>query len=335
MPDGPVPRAVVQQNYYDFGIIGVGDEHSHTFTIRNEGEAPLELRQGETTCTCTIGSLEREQLPPGDSATVTLQWTADKEHQVFRQGATVWTNDPEKPELRFIVSGRVEPLYHLTPQVSWSLGQINNRVETIVTGKIFSRARDSFELNDIIVSDPQFYEARWAPLEAPELQRLEARSGYALTAKVKPGLPQGQFRGALTLMTDFDEELQPALMIEGYVPGRIRIVGSGWSPRKNRLILGTFASSEGKQAHLLIYAQDEGETDFRILDHFADYDSLEIGIEEEQVAEEDQHLFRVTFTIPPSQRVEIRRKEEAIPVTLVTNDTEIPEIKFTVSFVAY
>ncbi len=334
VPSGPQPSATVDHNLYDFGIIGVGDEQSHTFTIRNRGEAPLRLRDVETTCTCTLGSLESDTVQPGEEATVTLEWVAAEPHKMFRQGASISTNDPRKPELRFIVSGTVEPLYHLTPQVAWPLGQISNKATTAVTGAIYSRVRESFELHQIVSSDSNFFEACWAPLEASELQRLQAKCGYSIRASVKPGLPEGGFRGALTLMTDFEEELKPALLLEGFVPGRIRIMGPGWSPEKNRLILGTFAARDGKQANLAISAQSRADTEFRILEHSVEHNKLQLECEHETIAE-DQEIIRLAFTLPPSEQGELCRHDEAIPVTLTTNDPEFPQIEFTVSFVTY
>ena len=44
-PTAPWPKAVMDETEFDFGRMEVGEEQSHTFTIRNEGEAPLVIKQ--------------------------------------------------------------------------------------------------------------------------------------------------------------------------------------------------------------------------------------------------------------------------------------------------
>src|SRR5579859_1602904 len=51
---GPQPKAVIDQTEFDFGRMEVGEERQHEFTISNEGQAPLVLKKGKTTCQCTI-----------------------------------------------------------------------------------------------------------------------------------------------------------------------------------------------------------------------------------------------------------------------------------------
>src|SRR5215471_18780121 len=50
---GPLfPKAVIAETEINFGRMEVGEERAHEFVIRNEGEAPLLIRKGPTTCQC-------------------------------------------------------------------------------------------------------------------------------------------------------------------------------------------------------------------------------------------------------------------------------------------
>src|SRR5436305_6362618 len=55
--DGPQPRAVLDKTEHNFGKKGQQGVGRYSFTIRNEGEIPLELRKGETSCKCTLSGL--------------------------------------------------------------------------------------------------------------------------------------------------------------------------------------------------------------------------------------------------------------------------------------
>jgi hypothetical protein len=334
---GPAPRVVVDETTFDFGEMALGEQQSHAFVINNAGDAPLALTPGETTCKCTLGTVEETLLPPGESTTVTLEWKPEAPARKFRQGATILTNDPRRPKLFFSVTGRVEDLFELIPEHTWELGQIDSSRETVVSGRIFSRVRDEFTIHEITSSDPGLLEGRFEPLPAEELQRHEAKCGYLLTAVLKPGLRPGAYRGSLTFKTDLGQELDPALLVEGFVPGAIRIIGPNWSPDQMHLRLGKFRASEGKRAALLIHILDrEKFRDFKILEHFVDHPHLTLTVEEVTGTATDEHrALRLEFAVPPGAPDSLRPPENAVKVTLVTNDTELPEIELKVSFVTY
>ena len=56
------PRAVVDRPLRQLGVIDTPEQFVDTFLICNEGNAPLELAQGPSTCKCTV-----TELPPGRS----------------------------------------------------------------------------------------------------------------------------------------------------------------------------------------------------------------------------------------------------------------------------
>ena len=51
------PKAVVDRQDWDLGIIESPEEFAHAFIIRNEGDLPLKLSRGPSTCSCTVGNL--------------------------------------------------------------------------------------------------------------------------------------------------------------------------------------------------------------------------------------------------------------------------------------
>ncbi|MBM4092928.1 MAG: DUF1573 domain-containing protein, partial [Planctomycetes bacterium] len=61
----PGPRVRVDNPTHDFGRMDPLTERSHTFVIRNIGDAPLRLEQGPTTCKCTLSGLSNRHVLPG------------------------------------------------------------------------------------------------------------------------------------------------------------------------------------------------------------------------------------------------------------------------------
>src|SRR5687767_3196483 len=60
---------------YNFGQMDRHAKGEHTFVIRNVGSTPIGLKQGQTTCKCTISEMKDGELKPGDSIPIKLMWT--------------------------------------------------------------------------------------------------------------------------------------------------------------------------------------------------------------------------------------------------------------------
>lgn len=59
-----------------FGDIFQGDVVKHTFTFKNEGEAPLVLTNVATTCGCTAPEWTREPVMPGEDGKVVVSFNS-------------------------------------------------------------------------------------------------------------------------------------------------------------------------------------------------------------------------------------------------------------------
>src|SRR4030095_11179359 len=101
------PRAVViDGERHDFGTMDRFAKGSHTFRVRNEGPAPLELALGHTTCKCTVGNLTTSRLAPGEGTDVKLDWQVKTGDEMFEQSAELITNDPHHNPIRLVIYGK-------------------------------------------------------------------------------------------------------------------------------------------------------------------------------------------------------------------------------------
>ena len=91
---------------YQFGFIDRNSKMNHTFEIRNDGDAPLTVRKKGTSCKCTSAGLDKDQLLPGETAKITLEWTGKGMTEFFEQYAEYETNDIRRPTVKFVVAGR-------------------------------------------------------------------------------------------------------------------------------------------------------------------------------------------------------------------------------------
>ena len=105
---GPQARARVDEPEYKFDKMQRGTSRSHTFLVHNDGDLPLQLETGETSCKCTEFAAAANVVPPGESAEVKLEWAAKVLAGPFRQTALLRTpNDPRQSEIVLSVVGEV------------------------------------------------------------------------------------------------------------------------------------------------------------------------------------------------------------------------------------
>src|SRR5690606_1091071 len=54
-----LPEFRIDATSYDFGVMERGSSKSHTFKVTNDGQGPLQIAVGATSCKCTSRSEER------------------------------------------------------------------------------------------------------------------------------------------------------------------------------------------------------------------------------------------------------------------------------------
>ena len=88
-PDAPAPKVVVNQSRYDFNTLDLASAGSHEFVFSNAGKAPLKLAAGQTSCRCTMSSIEEKEIPPGGSTKVKITWKSNDRPGPFEQTAKI------------------------------------------------------------------------------------------------------------------------------------------------------------------------------------------------------------------------------------------------------
>ncbi|MGA7579369.1 MAG: DUF1573 domain-containing protein [Desulfobaccales bacterium] len=108
------PRAVLTETSHDFGQIFEDRELTHTFVIRNTGQAPLEILDVHPECACTVPSYDKT-IPPGGQGEITLSIKPYSVIHQFHKDTTVTTNDPENREFHLVLTGNALPFIEIEP----------------------------------------------------------------------------------------------------------------------------------------------------------------------------------------------------------------------------
>ncbi len=251
------PKVVVSETEFEFGRMEPLTSGTHAFEIRNEGSAPLKLRVKDTSCKCTLGSLEDDEIPPGGKTQVMMEWNTGNKFAHYRQWAQIATNDPDNITLTFYISGTVRQEIRFEP-------------EEIVFGEIYpgdtvqrevlvcSDQLNEFELENVVTTHPGFV-AAVQPATAEQLAAAKAIRGFVVKLTSNEEVPHGSFLESLRLnikRQPTDDDPQPhELSIVGSVKGRLSITGTAINA-VGQVEFGTLGYGQGAIAKMKLKVRD-------------------------------------------------------------------------------
>jgi hypothetical protein len=256
-PDRIGPRvSIVDGTDYDFGVGQRQSAMHRSFVFRNEGDEPLQLTQGPTTCKCTLSELKTGDVPPGGTTEVRLDWKLVTEGEQFRQTADIHTNDPRQPTVTLTIHGIVTDLLRLEP------GDVVLSNVPANEGATTTLHLLGFDIQDLQVLSHEytnqetasFFSLDWRPATKDELRGKSGASiGLVGTLTVKPGLPLGPINQTIQLQTNVPKADKLELAISGSVVSDISIVGpSLFSEKQSTVVFGGVEQSRGAKTTLRI-----------------------------------------------------------------------------------
>ncbi|MDX1967736.1 MAG: DUF1573 domain-containing protein [Planctomycetaceae bacterium] len=331
---GPYPKAVVDETTYDFGAMLHGGQGEHVFTIRNEGQADLEViaRKEDTTCSCTFGELsDNGKIPPGKSVDVTLKWQVKFNTPTFRHRAVVRTNDPEYKEVELTITGKVEEPLILKPGSPWSVGEMVSDEPSVLEGVLISKLVDAFEIKEV-KAESGVATVETTPLSAEELATNEAKSGYKITATIKPTVPVGVVSDNVKITTDIEKGGTFDIVISGTRPGPVELLGPSYTASGSAIRLGEFPASEGKSAVISIFVRNFDE-EFQLLGTEQTFNSVQVEMSKDPKATGKVQRYLLKVTVPPgAPQDRLRKKSEKI--NLLFNHPQAEKVRIYVEFLA-
>lgn len=319
----------------DFGF-GSGQRNgsmSHTFQIRNDGDEPLHLEKGATSCKCTLSDLKKNELPPGETADVRLDWKLITMGEQFRQTAEIKTNDPQQPTVVLAVHGTVVDVVRLDPPALTFSGVAVNE------GAAATVHAYGFKIEDLQIvktefSNPDtasFFDLTWRTATADELQNQKgATCGLLGTLTVKPGLPLGAINQTIQLTTNVAQADKLELSVTGSVISDISIVGpSQFSEKRNVLAFATVLRDQGAKATLRILVKGPNRAGVKLTVEKVDPDDvLDAKLDAPQEINAGAvYMHALDIEIPAGSRLINRMGTEQAKMGQIIIGTTHPDIK--------
>ncbi|HEV3025803.1 MAG TPA: DUF1573 domain-containing protein [Pirellulales bacterium] len=253
------PVAQIDELVYDFDRVkNKTMDLRHNFVIRNTGNATLEVTNPVPSCKlCVFVDSLPEPIPPGASGELAIRWNVELyDDDTFRRSVTVRTTDPERPEVVFVITGKVVQPLVVTPR-ELELSRVPSGSPITVKVRLDAYFVDDLQLRDIKCLDEDtaaYFDVEAAPVDSADLAP-SARSGAELVITVKPGLPLGRFQQRIRLATNVEENPEVTIPVAGTVKGDVGFAGTRWDEPRAVLRLGAVKKSQNVKEKVTLYVR--------------------------------------------------------------------------------
>ncbi|MBJ6724430.1 DUF1573 domain-containing protein [Geomesophilobacter sediminis] len=126
------PEYSVDHGSYNFGTVTQGKKVQHSFTIKNNGDATLQIKQLTASCGCTAATPSASSIAPGKSAEIKVVFDSTNFSGKVQKTVAMTTNAGKNPNYTFTMEGIVAEELQATPR-QISLGTMKAGVPREVT----------------------------------------------------------------------------------------------------------------------------------------------------------------------------------------------------------
>jgi len=168
------PKAQVPETTFDFGEIFEDRELTHTFVIKNIGDALLEIKDIDSDCACTAADSDR-RIPPGSQGRIKLTIAPYSVLRQFAKKTKVFFNDPDHSEVVLTMQGYGKPFIEIQPShIIRFRGKPGEELRDQV--RFISHLPDYWEIKEFKTNIPQFIDVIVKAEEPGRIYVVEVRN---------------------------------------------------------------------------------------------------------------------------------------------------------------
>ena len=244
----PKPHMAFEELNYDFGIAGPGDRIIHIFKFTNVGSEPLQITRVSTSCGCTAALLTEKEIPPGSSGEIRTVFETKRFEGVQETTITVYSNDPDDPEIDLTIIGAIKRDVAVVPQ-GINFGDVEKGETVTGSVKLLQLSQNKLVLHRIEVNE-KYLNATTSRF------REENSRGINIDITLKPEAPVGALNEVITLHTNLKRRPRIDVPVWANILGRIqvqpKILSLGTISKGGKISQPiTVFSSDGEKFHVL------------------------------------------------------------------------------------
>ncbi len=279
------PRLEAENLEWDFGTVWQGEPLEHIVTLKNVGDAPLEITEVKSSCGCTTPSKPKSPLMPGESDKLTVSYNSKSKMGKANQTITLTTNDPQQARVIVRVRGEVKPCYELKPKSGVMFGSLLSSTRETRTVEIRNLYDQPLSLEVKAEQDTSPYELKLKEVEEGQL--------FELAVSTVPPLPVGTVQTSIKLATNLERYPELPITVFGFVPSPVKVTPASLFWPKNSVM-------EMKYTLWVSHAPDHP---IKVLGATANHESIKVTVAGDDADPGAKGQIKVLVTLPPGNRL--------------------------------
>lgn len=278
------PAARVVEPVLDVGEVPVGEPVEAIFSIRNEGNRPLEITEVRPACGCTVAEYD-EVIEPGATGTVKARLDTRSIFGPNAKAITVYTNDPANPRLQLTLKSDVRPFLGVDPGYARFTSFVQQDRDQTSSQLLVAPEMEGLEVLEVKSPQP------WIAVsyrEARPGERDETAAGkqWRIDVTLSKDAPVGPVADQVQVHTNHPKQKVVEIPVSGFVRPMVAVTPPNVS-------FGSVDPSQAQQWGILV--RNFGSTPLEIQGFESSVEGLDVAVE----PIEDGQQYKLVFTPTP------------------------------------
>lgn len=210
------PKAVAVEMIKDLGTVPKGEMAAHEFQIRNEGNAPLELREVMSSCGCTVAHFDT-LIQPGQTGKVNVTVDTTTFNGPIAKGVTVHMNDPATPTMELTIRAKVEPFIKIKPGYARYITVQGEEKEGKIVQTLWTPDKSPMKVVKVESPYPFLQVRFWEAKPEERLKEIADQQQWKIEMHLSNDAPVGALTEALKVYTDHPKQKLVQIPVSGFV----------------------------------------------------------------------------------------------------------------------
>ncbi len=206
------PRLELSPTEFNFGEVWVGALVKREFTVKNVGDAPLEIQKVKSSCGCAVATQPKSPLEPGESSTFSITYDT-KRLGSSRKKVTVISNDPTQTKTVIRVAGRVKPVFEGRPNNHLRFDKLDVTSVETKSIRLVNQWSEPLYLKLVEDQNPGVFDVELLPITPGQ--------EFELKVTTKPPLKLGRNRITVVLATGLEQMPLVKIPVSGNAQPRV------------------------------------------------------------------------------------------------------------------
>ncbi|HOX44904.1 MAG TPA: DUF1573 domain-containing protein [Myxococcota bacterium] len=204
------PRIACAAPEHDFGAVLQGTQVKHSFSLQNQGDAPLKIKHVSSSCGSTVGKPAAGEVAPGGETKIDVTVDTSGRQGALEKSVFVYSNDTPRRRFELKISGTVEVQVGFEPP-RLKLRNVLKGSRASQQLKLIGRDLANAKLQVLRTSDPQALQAKLVQVDGQPGLEVGFQAGpkpgrFEAEVVLQTGLP-GQPEARLPVVVDATGDL--------------------------------------------------------------------------------------------------------------------------------